>query len=106
MNLELGDIALLLLFTTGVYWWWRAQAVKEVALRVAREHCRSLDVQLLDESVVLRGFWLKRDTGGTLCVRRSYVFEFTSTGDDRYHGCVVMLSMTMETIQLEPHRLN
>lgn len=106
MNLELGDIALLLLFAAGAYWWWRGYAVKEVALRVAREHCRSFDVQLLDESVVMRGLWLKRDAGGTLCVRRSFTFEFTSTGDERYHGCVVMLGTSVESVQLEPHRLN
>jgi len=106
MNIELGDLALLLLFATGAYWWWRGYAVKEAALRIVRAHCQSFDVQLLDESVVMRGLWLKRDTGGTLRVRRSYVFEFTSTGDERYHGCVVMLGASLETVQLEPHRLN
>lgn len=103
---ELSDIALLLLFASAAYWWWRGYAMKEVALRAARMHCRSFDVQLLDESVVLRGLWLKRDAGGNPRVRRSYTFEFTSTGDERYHGCIVMLGAAVETIQLEPHRLN
>lgn len=106
MNIELGDIALLLLFATGAYWWWRGYAVKEAALRMARAHCKSFGVQLLDDSVVMRGLWLKRDASGTLRVRRSFVFEFTSTGDERYHGDVVMLGALMETVQLEPHRLN
>lgn len=104
--LELTDIALLLLFAAGAYWWWRGYAVKEAALRAAREHCRSFGVQLLDESVVMRGLWLKRDASGTLRVRRSYTFEFTSTGDERYHGDVVMLGPALEMVQLEPHRLN
>ena len=106
MTLELRDIALVLLLMTGAYWWWLGSAVKEVALRVARTHCEALDVQLLDESVVLRGLWLKRDASGVVRVRRSYTFEFTSTGDERYHGGVVILGMSMETVQLEPHRLN
>jgi hypothetical protein len=63
-------------------------------------------VQLLDDSVVLRGFWLQRDPRGALRVRRSYLFEFTSTGNERYHGCTVMLGRRVETIQLAPHRLN
>lgn len=106
MAIELSDIALLLLFATGAYWWWRGYAVKEVALNMARAHCRAFDVQLLDESVVLRGLWFKRDASGILRVRRSYTFEFTSTGDERYHGCVVMLGPLLETVQFEPHRLN
>ena len=106
MSIELSDIALLLLFAAGIYWWWRGSAVKEAALRIVRAHCKSFDVQLLDESVVLRGFWLKRDASGILRVRRSYIFEFTSTGDERYHGAVVMLGTLLETVQLEPNRLN
>ena len=106
MALELNDIALILLCLTGAYWWWRAHAVKEIALRITRSHCRAMEVQLLDESVVLRGFWFKRDAHGMLRIRRSYLFEFTSTGDERYNGCIVMLGLGIETIQLEPHRLN
>ena len=106
MYIELTDIALIMLLAAGAYWWWRGYAVKEVALRAAREHCRSFDVQLLDESVVMRGLWLKRDASGTLRVRRSFTFEFTSTGDERYHGDVVMLGPRLEMVQLEPHRFN
>lgn len=104
--LELTDIALCFALITAAYWWWRAYAVKEAALRSVRSHCKSFNVQLLDDSVVLRGLWFKRDARGNLRVRRSYVFEFTSTGDERYHGCVVMLGPAIESIQLEPHRLN
>lgn len=106
MFLELSDIALTLALCVGAYWWWRAYAVKEMVLQIVRKHCKAMDVQLLDDTVVLRGLWLKRDAHGTLRVRRSYVFEFTSTGDERYRGDVVVLGRNLETIQLEPHRLN
>lgn len=106
MTIDLQDLFLLLLFAAGCYWWWRAHAVKEVALQATREHCRNFDVQLLDESVVLRGLWLKRDAQGVLRVRRSYLFEFTATGERRHHGSTVMLGLRLETIQLEPHQLN
>jgi hypothetical protein len=104
--LELNDIALLFVFFGAAYWLWRGYAVKETVLKAARAHCQALEVQLLDESVVLRGLWLKRDIHNSLRVRRSYTFEFTSTGDDRYHGCIVVLGAAIETIQLAPHRLN
>ncbi len=106
MNLELGDVVLLMLVAFAATWWWRGYAVKEVALRATRDHCRAMQVQLLDESVVMRGFWFKRDAQGSLRVRRSYEFEFTSTGDERYAGCTVMLGPRVESIQLQPHRLN
>ena len=106
MNVELQDVVLLLLFGLAAGWWWRAHAVKELALQATREHCRRYEVQLLDESVVLRGLWLQRDATGTLRVRRSYTFEFTSTGERRHHGCTIMLGFRAETIQLEPHQLN
>jgi hypothetical protein len=104
--IDLGDVFLLLLFATAAAWWWRGYAVKEVALRATRQHCAQMQVQLLDESVVMRGLWFKRDGGGSLRVRRSFEFEFTSTGDDRYHGCTVMLGQRVESIQLQLHRLN
>ena len=106
MTIELSDIVLLLVFAAGVYWWWHAHAVKEAVLRAVRKHCREYGVQLLDETAVLRGLWFRRDASGVLRVRRSYTFEFTSTGDERYHGAVVVLGAAIETIQLEPHRLN
>lgn len=106
MFIELSDVALILFFAVGVCWWWRAHAVKEMVLNIVRKHCKEMDVQLLDDTVVLRGFWFKRDANQSLRIRRSYEFEFTTTGDERYHGNAVVLGMRLEAIQLEPHRLN
>lgn len=106
MAIELSDLALVFALIVGAYWAWRAYAVKEMVLHIVRKHCVAMDVQLLDDSAVLRGFWWKRDARGTLRIRRSYDFEFTSTGDERYSGSVVMLGLQLEAIQLEPHRLN
>lgn len=103
---ELKDVALLGLLVLGVYYWWRAHAVKEIALRAAREHCREMDVQLLDDSVVLRGLWAKRDAGGSLRLWRRYQFEFTATGDDRYQGRVLLLGARLEAVRLDTHRIH
>ncbi len=106
MFIELSDLVIVLMLATIAYWWWRAYAVKEMVLRIVRKHCREMDVQLLDDTVVLRGFWFRRDVDKVLRVRRSYEFEFTSTGDERYHGNAVVLGLRLEAIHLEPHRLN
>jgi hypothetical protein len=104
--IELSDLFwLLALAAIGMYW-WHAHAVKEIALQVTRKRCQELDVQLLDETVVLRGLWLRRGEGGALRWWRSYLFEFTATGDDRYPGSVEMLGRRVIALELAPHRLN
>jgi hypothetical protein len=103
---ELSDVALIGLLALAGYYWWRAHGVRELALRAAREHCQQLQVQLLDDGVARRGFWLKRGDDGRLHIWRSYQFEFTATGDDRYQGRVFMLGQRVEAIRLETHRIH
>ncbi len=106
MYFELSDLALCGALIAAAVFWWRGYAVKELALQVTKAHCKAVDVQLLDDSVALRGFWIRRDAAGNLCIRRSFLFEFTTTGEQRYHGCTVMLGQRVESVQLAPHRLN
>lgn len=103
---DLGDVLVFFVFITFVMLWWNAQGVKQRALQATKAHCKEMGVQLLDDGLVLRGFWVKRNTAGRLCLWRSYNFEFTSTGNERYGGQIIMLSHWVESIQLDPHRLN
>jgi hypothetical protein len=103
---DLTDVMIAVLLVIFLMLWWNAQGVKQIALQAACSYCKKIDVQLLDETVVLRGFWLKRNARGHLCLWRSYDFEFTSTGDERYTGKVVLLGRAVEDIHLDPHRLN
>ncbi len=105
MYIDLNHLLWLCLFLLFGYHWWRGQRVKELALNYTRRYCREADVQLLDDSIGLRGVWLKRDGDGRLQFWRSYNFEFTATGDDRYQGRVVMLGEKVSGIQLNPHRI-
>ncbi|MBU2885793.1 DUF3301 domain-containing protein [Gilvimarinus agarilyticus] len=89
-----------------VYYWWRALMAKEVALRAAARHCKEMDIQLLDQSVYLRRLWFKRNHKGALSLWRAFYFEFTSTGEDRYTGRVIMLGRRIEQVELDPHRVH
>ena len=90
-----------------VYWAWTAsQAIKELALAATRRHCDELGLQLLDHTVARHRIWLKRDAGGTVRVWRSWQFEFSSTGNDRYLGQTITLGRDILAIQLQPHRIN
>ncbi len=85
---------------------WSAQGVQEIAHLAAKRHCQQMEVQLLDDTVAVSRFWLKRDARGQFRVWRTYLFEFTSTGDERYQGRVVTLGSQVEAVQLQTHRLH
>ncbi len=105
MYFELSDLLWLTFLGLAGLHWWRAQKVKEIALQAAKSYCKGMDIQLLDQSIYLRGIWLKRADSGQLKIWRSYLFDFTATGDDRASGRVIMLGYTVTAITLEPHRI-
>jgi hypothetical protein len=100
--LNLFFICVLLLI--GFYW-SNSMKAREIAFRAAVNHCHKMDVLLLDDYVALNGQWLKRDKQGKVKVWRSFLFEFSSTGHERYHGKVIMLGEAVLSIQLEPYRI-
>ncbi len=105
MYLELADLFWLTLIVLLLLHWWQSLKVKEIALKAASRHCQELDLQLLDQSVYLRGIWLKRDDNGKIRIWRSYLFEFTATGEDRARGRIVLLGIRVTGITLEAHRI-
>lgn len=103
---DLSDVLVFFIFIAFVMLWWNAQGIKQHALKSTKDYCEKMGVQLLDDGVVLKGFWLKRNKRGSVCIWRSYNFEFTSTGEQRYTGQIVLLGTAVENIYLDPHRLN
>lgn len=89
-----------------VYYGWTAFKAKEIAFAAAKRYCDERDVQILDQSVFLRRFWFKRNARGALSLWRVYYFEFTSTGEDRYQGRVIVLGSRVSAVELEPHRIH
>lgn len=86
------------------YFFSCALKARETAFYAVKAHCRQLDLQLLDDCVALTAFWAKRDKNGQLQAWRSYAFEFSSTGWERYNGKIIMLGSKIESIELEPYR--
>ena len=105
MTFAISDLILIGLFIFFYLYWSSSHDVKQIAYNAVKAYCLKMDVQLLDDYVALNGFWLKRNEHGKIQVWRSYVFEFTSQGDDRYNGKVIMLGRKIEAIQLEPYRI-
>ncbi len=98
------DLMLCAVLVFTVYYWWSASGIREIALAATKFHCQNMDVQLLDECIVLNRLWFKRDEMRKIRVWRSYRFEFTSTGDSRYHGRIILLGSKILSIQLDPYR--
>ncbi|WP_417227987.1 DUF3301 domain-containing protein [Amphritea sp.] len=105
MYLALSDLFWLTLIVLLLLHWWQSLKIKEVALKAASRHCEELDLQLLDQSVYLRGIWLKRNDQGKIKIWRSYLFDFTATGDDRAKGRIALLGAQVTGITLEAHRI-
>ena len=95
---------LVLLGAAGLYL-WRSGQFKGRARSLAINHCKQLDLQLLDDSMVITGLWPVRSAAGSLIFQRRYRFEFASVGDRRYQGEVIMIGMQLVHIELETYKL-
>ncbi len=89
-----------------LYYWWESGVYKGRARQLATAHCRALELQLLDDGMVITGIRPARNAAGRLVLRRSYRFEFASTGDRRYRGAIVLDGMQLRSIELEPYKLS
>lgn len=105
MNLQLSDVIWLGLFATLAALWWHGQGVKAVALRLVKSYCDEHNIQLLDESLVLRKLWFGRNPQGVVNMQRTYYFEFTSTGEYRYRGTIVLLGYKLQSVDAQTHHL-
>lgn len=99
-------IILISLLLLGFLYWFKTQQVKEIALNATRARCLMMEVQMLDDYIASNGLWLKRDKTGKIRVQRTFLFEFSSTGTDRYNGRIEMLGNQVESIYMEPYRID
>lgn len=105
MYIELSDLFWLSTIALALLYWWHSIKIKELALREVRRQCKAMDLQLLDQSVALKGLKLKRNAQGRLGLLRRYDFNFSSTGDDRYQGSIQLQGKKVIHIELAPHRI-
>ena len=76
-----------------------------LAMAIATQHCKQFNLQLLDQSMVIRGLWLEKNRHRSLSVRRRYHFEFSSTGEQRYQGVLILLGSKLKSIDIEAYKL-
>lgn len=107
MWISLGELLVLTLLISLALAWWQNLKKRELALMQVRRYCKQQGLQLLDESIALKRARFRRDTqSGQLQLERCYFFEFTSTGDERYQGWVVLHGARIHSLEVEPYRLH
>lgn len=72
--------------------WYSGTVAKEAAVKAARRLCERNGQQLLDETVALLGMRPQRTHNGRLGLLRRYGFEFSSEGDERRMGWLLLLA--------------
>lgn len=95
--------AVLLLLLLGVVLWLCQVNLRarETAGKACVLACRRCGVQLLDDTVALEQFKLRRDRGIFLHSERIYRFEFSDTGLTRQLGRLIMVDQRVEVVYLE-----
>lgn len=101
--IDLFDVFLLMLFATACAWLWHAHGLREHALNLVKQHCSTVDVELLDGNVALRRLALLPDARGRKRLARVYGFEFTVTGEQRHIGSITLFGKHVGHIELAPH---
>jgi hypothetical protein len=85
----------------GIAWFWHdSLGARERANEAALETCRSTGAALLDGTVAFRRLQPVRIGGGSLQLRRTYVFDYSRDGVTRQQGFVVMTGHSIDTVGL------
>ena len=101
--LTLGNMFVLMLLAAGAAWLWHTHGLRERALERVKQHCKNLDIELLDENVALKKIGLIPDANGHKRLARVYNFEFTVTGDQRHTGTITQFGAHSVKIELPPY---
>ena len=76
-------IAILVLIFIVILIWRSNLRAREQAIYIAKQTCKKINVQLLDDTVALKKTRLTRNDGGSICWLRNYEFEYSTNNIDR-----------------------
>lgn len=99
------EAAAIIGIAAGALLWVDSLRARERAVAAGRSACARYDLQFLDETVAFARLRLRRDEEGHLRIVRTYIFEFSDTGNNRRHGSIVMLGGELLDLHLEPYRM-
>ena len=100
MELSWSLLALLVAMLAAAWFWHDSLGARERANEAAFETCRSTGASLLDGTVSFRRLQAVRVGGGSLQLRRTYVFDYTRDGVSRQQGFVIMTGRFVDNVGL------
>ncbi len=103
--MTITDLFLIAPFGIVLYFIWQHSNISLVARNAAKKHCEKEGVQLLDQTVILKGLSLRRSSRSLFALERKYIFEFSSVGDHRYKGHINLQGKRIESIELAPFKI-
>lgn len=86
----------LLLAIPSLLFWTSGRAAAERATLHGRRACEHAQVQWLDQSVHQVKLRLRRTETGRLCWERQFRFEYSTGGEDRRTGLIILLGGTLK----------
>lgn len=89
-------VAVLLLLLLGWFWLDSLRA-REIALGICKAACEARELQLLDQTVVLRRLGLSW-RGDGIRLRRVYRFDFSEEGVGRHNGYLVLRGIDLDDL--------
>ncbi len=95
-----SELILLALLGLLVWFWQDTLNARENALRAARELCQRQQLQLLDATVTLQRLRLKRARTGWLQLCRTFLFNYSDTGENCRTGFILMTGNRIEQVGL------
>jgi len=102
----MSDILLFFIPISVIAFWWYGSQSKEHAIIEAKRLCGLDNLQFLDQTVEQQKLWITRSKQGYLCFCRSYTFEFTTTGEQRYQGRILMIGGKITKSDLDVYRIH
>ncbi|NOH98504.1 DUF3301 domain-containing protein [Vibrio sp. 99-70-13A1] len=103
----IDNLLAILLLCFFCFFFWQQRRQSELAKSAIAKKCKQLDLQLL--SVAFNGHKLKMPDELAVKVKwrwhTVYQFEFSSLGDDCYHGKLVMIGFRPMHFELQPHKM-
>jgi len=100
VELSWALLVLLVAMLATAWFWHDSLGAREAANAAALETCQSTGATLLDGTVAFRRLETIRLAGGTLGLRRTYVFDYTRDGATRQQGFVVVSGRAVESVGL------
>ena len=101
MDLSWGLLLLLLALLAVVFFWHDSLAAREAANVAASETCTATGAALLDGTVAFRSLRVVRGDSGQPQLERTYLFDYSTDGNTRHQGFVVVNGRHVESIGLQ-----